>query len=410
MSNGKIEKIWRRVYGNKTDVIDFAGRKIQKNNKQFWNIDHTIPKCLKKKFGKALIESDENKMPIHIQTNREKGNDLLFKTNNKFFEVDVKNIKINEITEKEYEEKKGKYMSKTKKTKTKDLKSLYTYKKGNKTYDIADYEIDLNLEIKEWQQNNSLSDEQPVSFKFVRKVEIISSNKFANEWKIHKEKNQPLKINDKFSILISNHKNKLNQIIRRYHFENVKKDVYIDGEKKLEKIIESINFLNEKNKEELKSNKELNINQNQNLKIELLQNSFEYNKLFFTLELNKKQLLENKENNIIEEIITKIKEINPNFSFHIENSFTIKNSLFLSFEINEINKIIKNLEINNLENNFYFWDYKFTLNENYNINFNKFEDIFKSIFKINNIEIRSEYWNNLQIKRKRINNEQSNND
>lgn len=412
MTNKKEERIWEKAFPKQEIGFDFAGRKIKKNNycgnsddKDCWNIDHTIPESLKRIFGEEVINSDENKMPVHNKTNSEKANDLYFKANNKYFEVDTKNIKINRINKKTYRKKKEEEnMLNSIKLEIQKLIPSYTYKKDGKDYDIADQLINLELEIKEWKENNSWNDDQPVYFKFVNNLKIISSNNFATKWKKHKEKTKAMQVNENLSILISSDK-KPAQIIRRYKNQK-NKDIYIDGKKTLENILKENNLLVKNNKTELEPLKEkwskIIIQPSK-----LLQDIFIHNKHFFTLELNKIQLLESKNKNILQEIILKIKKLNSNFTFNIENTFKINNSLFLTFEISEFDTIIENLEINDIENNFYFWDYNFTFNENYEKTFNQLQDIFESIFKIDNSKITKDYWNNSNIRRKRVNNEQS---
>lgn len=413
MINKKEERIWEKAFANKKTAKDFAGRKIKKNNycgnsddKNCWNIDHTIPESLKKIFGEEVINGDQNKMPVHNKTNSEKANDLYFKANNKYFEVDTKNIKINRINKKTYRKKKEEEnMLNSIKLEIQKLIPFYTYKKDGKDYDIADQLINLELEIKEWKENNSWNDDQPVYFKFVKNLKIISSNKFAIKWKNWKEKTQAMPVNENLSILISSNK-RPSQIMRRYNKGTKTKDIYIDGKKTLENILKENNLLVKNNKTELEVKKQESLNLNSKTQ-ELLQDIFIHNKHFFTLELNKIQLLESKNKNVIQEIILKIKKINSNFTFNIENTFEINNSLFLTFEISEFDTIIENLEINDIENNFYFWDYNFTFNENYEKTFNQLQDIFESIFKIDNSKITKDYWNNSNIRRKRVNNEQS---
>ena len=94
-------RLWSKLFGKKTEAIDFAGRKIVKGayndrNSEFgWNVDHILPQS---RGGKT---ADYNLVCCHITTNDEKADKFpVFNANNKKFEiVKVENhYEINPIT------------------------------------------------------------------------------------------------------------------------------------------------------------------------------------------------------------------------------------------------------------------------------------------------------------------------
>lgn len=87
MDRKKALKIWTIQFGDKEEVEDFAGRRINRANygtkgKKSWNLDHIKPKS---KGGK---NSDDNIIICHIETNREKNDSFPhFKANGKKFNI-----------------------------------------------------------------------------------------------------------------------------------------------------------------------------------------------------------------------------------------------------------------------------------------------------------------------------------
>ena len=86
MTKQKTIEIWNKLYGNKEEVTDYAGRRIKKsacgnpNSRYFPTIDHIRP------LSKGGSNTLGNIILCHRDTNEEKDNKFPhWKTNNKRF-------------------------------------------------------------------------------------------------------------------------------------------------------------------------------------------------------------------------------------------------------------------------------------------------------------------------------------
>ncbi len=88
MTKERALKIWEKHYKNQIIVTDFTERKMNKNYygdsnnlKCGWSIDHAVP------IDQQGKNEDFNLLPVNVVTNSEKGERIVFESNNKKYKI-----------------------------------------------------------------------------------------------------------------------------------------------------------------------------------------------------------------------------------------------------------------------------------------------------------------------------------
>jgi hypothetical protein len=80
IKQAQVQDIWKKVFGNRKEGVDFCGRAVHKD-KGDWNRDHIMP------IAKGGTNAQSNLQIVHIDTNKEKEDKTTFHANGKTYQV-----------------------------------------------------------------------------------------------------------------------------------------------------------------------------------------------------------------------------------------------------------------------------------------------------------------------------------